>query len=103
MTFLKNNIRTVGVGLLILAAGWYLLSGSDASSGAPVSELAGPGSVAETTFVELAARLGSIDFDTTIFSNERFSALKDIRTEIVPEASGRVDPFAPLSGQGAAR
>lgn len=61
----------------------------------------GPASEAQATFLTLAAQLQPIAFDASVLSDPRFLALVDIKTAILPETSGRADPFAPLSGVSA--
>lgn len=58
----------------------------------------GPTGQAQATFLTLAAQLQPIAFDASVLADPRFMALVDIKTVIVPEATGRTDPFAPLSG-----
>lgn len=58
----------------------------------------GPTGQAQATFLTLAAQLQPIAFDASVLSDARFMSLVDIKTVIVPEASGRTDPFAPLAG-----
>lgn len=58
----------------------------------------GPTGQAQATFLTLAAQLQPIAFDATVLADPRFMALVDIKTVIVPEATGRTDPFAPLAG-----
>ena len=55
-------------------------------------------SVDEVIFITLASQIETISFDDTFFSDPRFMSLVDIRTPIVPEAVGRRDPFANISG-----
>ncbi|MES2668736.1 MAG: hypothetical protein V4644_03560 [Patescibacteria group bacterium] len=52
----------------------------------------------QATFLTLAAQLDPVAFDADILSDPRFTALVDIKTAILPENSGRTDPFAPLPG-----
>lgn len=58
----------------------------------------GPTGEAQATFLTLAAQLQPIAFNASVLEDPRFMALVDIKTVIVPEASGRTDPFAPLAG-----
>jgi len=58
----------------------------------------GPTGEAQATFLTLAAQLQPIAFDASVLDDPRFLSLVDIQTIIVPEASGRTDPFAPLPG-----
>ena len=91
--------QTTGIlivlGLLVLGAAGYLLFGrSDA--GSALSADAAPASAAEVEFLNLAAQIEPVKYDTAILSDPRFLGLVDLRTAIVPETSGRTDPFAPL-------
>ena len=52
----------------------------------------------QATFLALAAQLEPVAFDADILSNPRFTSRIDIKTSILPENSGRTDPFAPLPG-----
>lgn len=93
----KNNIILGVLGLLLIAAALYLLFGkSDTSS--VISANAGATSVAEQTFLNLTAQINPIAFDASILTDPRFMALQDLKTAIIPESSGRTDPFAPLPG-----
>ncbi len=91
----KNTIIAIVIGVVVLAAAAYMLffngDTNVVTEGIPVTP-------AETTFVNLAAQLEPLGFDTSILSDPRFTALQDIHTAIVPEASGRKDPFAPIPG-----
>lgn len=89
----KNLIIAAVVGaVLIIAAGYLLLFKPPADV---VSEET-PTSPEEIAFVNLASQLDPLTFDTSIFSDTRFTSLIDIHTAVVPEPSGRRDPFAPL-------
>lgn len=91
----RTNIILIVLGILILAAAGYLLFGQGATVGV-LSEGASPASEAELTFLALTARIDPVDFDTSILQDPRFAALRDIRTSVTPEATGRFDPFAPF-------
>ena len=58
----------------------------------------GPTGQVQASFLTLAAQLQPIAFDTSVLTDPRFSSLVDIQTVIVPEATGRTDPFSPLAG-----
>ncbi len=90
----QNTIIAIVVGIVLIGVGAYLIFLRPVSTVA-VSSTA-PTSPAESTFVNLAAQLEPLGFDTGILSDPRFTALVDIHTAIIPEASGRRDPFAPL-------
>ena len=97
MTASRNTIILVVLALLVLAAAGYLLFGRGEEE-ATLSGTGAPASEAELTFLNLTAQIEPVAFDTSILSDPRFNALRDLRTAVVPENSGRIDPFAPLSG-----
>lgn len=91
----KNTIIAVIIGILVLGVAAYMLFFKSDSSAVTSTE---PTTPAETTFVNLAAQLQPLKFDTSVLSDPRFISLTDIHTAIVPELSGRKDPFAPIPG-----
>lgn len=93
MTISKTTIILAAAGILVLAAAWYVTFGAP-DPAEVVSADAAPANQAELTFLGLTARIDPVEFDTSILEDPRFKALRDIRTTIVPEASGRPDPFA---------
>lgn len=93
----KNTIILIVLGILLLGAAGYLLFGKG-SQDPTVSIEAGPTSAVEQTFINLTAQISPVSFDTSILQNAHFNALVDLETAIVPEESGRIDPFAPLTG-----
>ncbi len=95
MTISKTTGILIVLGILVLAAAGYLLL----RPAPPVMTTTGaPGSDAEAVFVSLTAKLDPVTFDTSVLKDPRFQSLVDIRTAILPEPSGRTDPFAPLPG-----
>ncbi len=96
MNFLKKNLSVVALIIVIIGAAAYYMNkgGSDET----VSESGPPSSDSEATFLGFASKLETVSFNPAIFSDPRFTALKDIRTAVVSEPTGRRDPFAPLSG-----
>lgn len=99
MNLPKNTILFAILGLILLAAAWYLLFGkADTRNG-----VVGSGAVtsAEQTFIDLTSQIDPVAFDTSILTDTRFNVLQDIRTVIVEEPTGRTDPFAPLGGAAA--
>ena len=96
---MSSRIKIIIVALIVifvLGAGYLLYFNNTPSSTTAVSATGAPSSPAEVTFLNLASQLNSISFDTTILSDPRFTALVDIHTAILPETSGRTDPFAPI-------
>lgn len=91
----KNNIILLILGLLLIGAAVYLLF-LRPNTDATVTVSTGPTSAVEQTFLNLTAQINPVGFDTTLFANPHFNALVDLKTAIIPETSGRIDPFAPL-------
>ncbi len=91
----RNTIILGVIGILVLGAAAYMLFGRDKETSA-VSGTRASVSEAEQTFINLTAQINPVAFDTRILSDPRFMALQDLKTAILPEASGRIDPFAPL-------
>ena len=92
--------RTTGIlivlAILVLGAAAYLLLRPSTESG--VSAAGAPASAAELTFINLTAKINPVSFDSAILTDLRFIGLVDIRTAILPEPSGRQDPFGPFVG-----
>ncbi|MBA3788910.1 hypothetical protein H0X32_00755 [Patescibacteria group bacterium] len=91
---IKIIVAVLVVAVLLGAA--YLLLFNNNNTNAAVTVEGGATSAAEVTFLNLSSQLQPISFDTTIFTDPRFMALVDIHTAILPETSGRKDPFAPI-------
>lgn len=86
----------IAIALLILAAAGYMLfSNSNLLPGVSINNA--PVSQAESTFLALTAQIDPVSFDISILRDPRFMRLQDIKTAIIPEAAGRVDPFAPFA------
>mgnify|MGYP003494791905 CR=1 FL=1 len=92
----KTTGIAVVLGVLLLGAAAYLLFRP--STGVGVEALGAPASEAELTFLTLTAKIDPVAFDTSILQDPRFVGLRDIRTAVIPEPSGRTDPFSPLTG-----
>lgn len=96
---MKFDQKTILITLaaLVVAGGayWYFFTGS--GNDAPLTAITGSG-VSQTRFQTLVSELQPITFDTSIFSDPRFLALVNISTDLTPESTGRLDPFAPVAG-----
>lgn len=90
----QNSTIAIVIALLLLGVAGYLLFGKEDATG--VLETQGPASAAEMTFIHLTSKIDPVTFDSSILEDPRFKQLKDIRTAIIPEVSGKIDPFAPL-------
>lgn len=96
----SNTTIPLVVIVLILAGGGYWYYSSQTGNQLPLMASAGDGEV-QTQFKMLVSELKNISFDTGIFDNTNFLALTDLATQVTPEPSGRIDPFAPLAGASA--
>lgn len=92
----SHTVSVILITLVLIGGGyWYFSSRSDTDT--PLSiETVDAGMEAQSEFQMLVSQLGSISFSTDIFGDPRFTALVDLTTPTEPEASGRLDPFAPL-------
>ncbi len=93
----KNTTIAIASGIVVLGVVVYFVW-MRPNTDPNVSIESGPTSVAQATFLSLAAQLEPVAFDASILSDSRFQALVDLKTVIVPETEGRTDPFAPLAG-----
>lgn len=103
MKISSTNLGYIAAAIVVIGGlYWFFSSGKDSSvEELPLSE----SSIQplESRFLALTNQLDPISFNTDIFANPRFAALVDITTAIVSEASGRTDPFAPVSSANASR
>mgnify|MGYP001552569373 CR=1 FL=1 len=94
-----NSSTTLLILAVLIVAGaayWFFFTGN--GNQPPLT--AGQGqSAAQAQFQTLVGELAPIKFDTTLFSDPRFTSLVNLSTPITPEPTGRTDPFAPLSGK----
>lgn len=99
---MKSNTIILIVITLVIAAGAFWYFGGQQGTEAPLTEaIPALDNPAESQFQVLVSQLQPISFNMEIFSDPRFTALVDLTTPITPESSGRVDPFAAISGAGA--
>lgn len=94
----KKSLPYVALVVVVVGAGLYYLWGRPSETGPVVTSEATPQSSSEATFLGLANELNTVSFDSTLFSDPRFTSLKDIHTNIVAEPIGRRDPFGGLAG-----
>ena len=57
---------------------------------------------ADQDLISLLLELKAITLDESLFSDATFTSLQDFSKELVPEATGRPNPFAPLGSQAKA-
>jgi hypothetical protein len=94
----KPSMQTtlIIIAALVVAGGayWYFFAGSGDE---PALTATQGNTEAQAQFQSLVGELAPISFDTSIFTDARFSSLIDLATPVTPETSGRIDPFAPFS------
>jgi len=80
--------------IIAIVGGYIYMKGS----GSTTQPLTTSNIASSTTsqFQNITNQLSSISFDTNLFSDPRFAALRDINTPVGQEAVGRTDPFAPF-------
>ncbi len=94
---MKSNPVPLIIVTLLVVGGVYLFI-SSGSGDQPALTSSNTENVAQTQFQVLVSELQPISFNTAIFSDTNFTTLVDITTPVMPEAPGRLDPFAPISG-----
>ena len=77
--------------------GSYLLFFNSNSDSSAITTTV-PASDAEVTFLHLATEADSINFNTTVLTDPRFTSLVDTRTNVIPVPTGRTDPFSQVPG-----
>lgn len=100
---MKPSANTIFIILtaVIVAGGTYWYFFIETATEPAVSTSEPVQSITQAEFQTLVTELEPVDFDTRIFEDARFSALRDITTPVAPEALGRNDPFAPIAGVSA--
>lgn len=94
---MKPNSASLIIVTLLVAVGayWYLATDTEEQ---PAITTSASLNAAQTQFQVLVSELRPISFNNAIFSDPNFMSLTDITTPVTPEAQGRLDPFAPISG-----
>lgn len=95
---MKSNITSFIIATLIIIAGGYWYFFAQTGNQPPLTTTTPSGNSAQTQFQILVSQLQPISFDTTIFSDPKFTSLVDLTMPVAPESSGRPDPFAPVPG-----
>jgi hypothetical protein len=96
----SNSTILFAIITLVIAAGayWYFSTqtGNETTLTANVEE-----NQTQTQFKMLVSEMNTISLSgdaISIFSDPKFLALTDLATQVTPEESGRLDPFAPIPG-----
>lgn len=96
---MSRNTLILIICIIIVTGGlayYFFFMNSSNSTDPTLTATPGAASDAELSFISLVSKLDPIVFDTSLLSDQRFIARQNIRTAIVPEASGRKDPFGPV-------
>ncbi len=84
--------------LVIVGGGvWYVVSGGSGDSESLITQTPIASAGADQELVSTLLALRAVKLEGTIFSESAFLNLKDFSTQIIPEAVGRSNPFAPIS------
>ncbi|CAN5756688.1 hypothetical protein BH11PAT2_BH11PAT2_02350 [soil metagenome] len=102
MNLSRNSIILILSAVIVVGGGVYYFFFFNTGTGATLSSNTTTASDAELSFIALVSKLDPITFNTSILSDPRFTSRTDIRTTVVPETTGRKDPFAPIIGVSAA-
>ena len=95
---MKSNPTPFVIAALVIIAGTYWYFFVQTGNQPPLSTSSPSGNAAQTQFQTLVSQLQPISFDTSIFSDPKFTSLVDLTMPVAPETSGRADPFAPVPG-----
>lgn len=98
MALSKNTTITIAAAIVVAGAVAYFLWMRPTEPDSVTIADFGPASTAQATFLTLAGQIQPISFDASVLTDARFLSLVDMKTAILPEESGRSDPFAPLPG-----
>lgn len=82
--------------VIAVAFGIYSYFFANKSEAPLTAETVAAGNQADQDLISLLLQLKSITLDDSIFSNPTFLSLHDFSQSLVPEPSGRQNPFAPL-------
>jgi len=93
----SNSTIFIVITALALAAGAYWFFFTEDGNDAPLTTEIGQDNRVQEQFRALVSEL-EFTLDTKIFSDPKFIALTDLATQVTPEDSGRLDPFAPIPG-----
>ncbi len=96
----RHLLLTIVIGAVVLGGMWYFFSSGDSNDELLTTTVANE-NPAERGIVDTLLTLRAVSLSGTIFTDPVFAILQDFGSEIVPEKTGRVNPFAPRDGQTA--
>jgi hypothetical protein len=93
----KKNILILIVTLMVFSfAGFYLFKNNNTDKMLVADS--GPANSDEAQVIyNLLQKMAKVKLDDSIFSNNNFKGLKDNSVEIIPQETGRSNPFAPVN------
>ena len=105
MDIFKNRTFLLSIVAVFFAGGvWYVYFGSSSQSGGtqPLATVETPTGTAGQSLIVALSNLQTVKIDPKLFTDPVFVSLTDFGVTIAPQAVGRTNPFAPLSGVGSA-
>ncbi|MGH7175120.1 MAG: hypothetical protein ACREGR_02040 [Minisyncoccia bacterium] len=93
----RSTLFTAVLVILVLFGIYWFFFSSPATPTLPLSITGAATAGKSAQFLILAGELTAVSFDTSIFSDPRFTTLVDISTTVTPEPQGKSDPFAPIA------
>ena len=100
--FSKHKLILIVIAAVIAGGVWFGMSGSSETPALSTTPTTSSRDPVSQELVATLLTLRAVKLDGTILADPAFLSLKDFSTEIVPEAVGRQNPFAPLPGGAAA-
>lgn len=92
----KNIFIIGGIAIAVVGLVWYGMSSKEDAALLTTTDVSGSSSVAERELIDTLLTLRAVSLDGVIFLNPAFLSLRDFGTQIIPEPTGRRNPFAPL-------
>ncbi len=92
----KNKILIIAL-IVVAVVGFYIFkSSSPAQEPLTTTEVAGTGTVGQELTIELNRLRALRNIQGDIFQDPSFVSLKDFTQTVVPQPTGRSNPFAPI-------
>lgn len=93
----KKNIIIIIFFIAILGfVGFYIFKG-DSEDGSLVADVKITKTDDAQIIYSLLQKMSKVKLDDSIFSNQVFQGLKDNSIEVLPQETGRPNPFAPIN------
>jgi hypothetical protein len=101
----KHKVLTAVAVVVLMAIGWFFVSGGSSKEAAPLLETSGLSASAsgnatvgrvDRELQDTLDKVRAIQLNNQVLSDPIFLSLNDIGQQIVPEPFGRPNPFAPI-------